>query len=428
MAKKLKAGDVIRGYRIAKVFGPGMMAISYAALSPSGAKVFFKQYKSPAPTVIWYKDFVAYQRELSARVSSGRVGNFAVRQVDAFEEAWGGRCYFQAYEFVENGADLQQVLDAEHEQHRQTKVAPTRDNIVWARHVTWAKVLVSGIAALHEAGIVHADLKPANAYLVEDRTIGSGYQLKLIDMDFSLMADQRAPWHGYQGYVGTDNYRSPEHLVRGGVPTKASDVFTCGLILHELLTGRHPYWSDDQAEYARQVQAYAARPPTLAGLMPAPADNAEVSQALHRCLSPDAAARPSAAELRSVLSGLGKSASVPKSPPTAAGVPRPSLVAGALVLQAPDGRSLRLGVRTELGKALMRQFGQDAEFWDHRQCVIERNADGRWILIPVSPTTNETLVNGRAVTHASTLSSGDQISVGREAKGIAKLPLTVRAG
>ena len=61
MAKKLKVGDVIHGYRITKVFGPGMMAISYAALSPAGKKVFFKQYKSPAPTVVWYEAFVAYQ-------------------------------------------------------------------------------------------------------------------------------------------------------------------------------------------------------------------------------------------------------------------------------------------------------------------------------------------------------------------------------
>ena len=62
MAKKLKVGDTIRGYRIVKVFGPGMMAISYAAQSPTGGKVFFKQYKSPAPTVVWYPAFVAYQK------------------------------------------------------------------------------------------------------------------------------------------------------------------------------------------------------------------------------------------------------------------------------------------------------------------------------------------------------------------------------
>jgi serine/threonine protein kinase len=235
MAKKLKVGDTIRGYRIRKVFGPGMMAISYGAEAPSGGKVFFKQYKSPAPTVVWYRDFVAYQRELSERVRGGKAAHFAVRQVDAFEEVWGGRCYFQAYEFVENGADLQQMLDEEREQHRRTGTAPTNDPAVWARNVTWAKVLMAGVAALHESRIVHADLKPANAYLIADPTIGAGYQLKLIDMDFSLLADRRAPWHGHQGYIGTDNYRSPEHLVRGGVPGLASDVFTCGLMLHELL-------------------------------------------------------------------------------------------------------------------------------------------------------------------------------------------------
>ena len=42
MAKKLKVGDTVRGYRITKVFGPGMMAISYGAQTHTGQKVFFK--------------------------------------------------------------------------------------------------------------------------------------------------------------------------------------------------------------------------------------------------------------------------------------------------------------------------------------------------------------------------------------------------
>ena len=54
MAKKLKVGDTIRGYRVTKVFGPGAMAISYAAATPDGSRrIFLKQYKSPAPTVVW---------------------------------------------------------------------------------------------------------------------------------------------------------------------------------------------------------------------------------------------------------------------------------------------------------------------------------------------------------------------------------------
>ena len=76
----------------------------------------------------------------------------SVGHVDSFEEVWGGRCYFQAYQFVENGADLQQVLDKEREAHRTTRKAPTSDPVIWARHATWAKVLVAGIAALYFIG------------------------------------------------------------------------------------------------------------------------------------------------------------------------------------------------------------------------------------------------------------------------------------
>ena len=429
MAKKLKVGDTIRGYRIIKVFGPGMMAISYGAQAPSGSKVFFKQYKSPAPTVVWYPAFVAYQKELSDRVRAGKAAHFAVRQVDAFEERWGGRCYFQAYEFVENGADLQQVLDKERERHRLTKSAPARDPSVWARHVTWAKVLTAAIAALHESKIVHADLKPANAYLIEDSTIGSGYQLKLIDMDFSLLSDRRAPWHGFQGYVGSDNYRSPEHLTRGSVPALGSDVFTCGLMLYELLAGEHPYWRDDQTEYAALVRAHAAKPPALLGAMPLPANNAEVSAALHRCLSPDPAARPTAAALRDILSGrsakpAGRGAFASAvSPARSTGTP---LVSEGIELLGPDGHSVRIGVRTELGKALVCQFGAEGEFWDNRQCVLERRAGAQWIVSPVAGTTNETLVNGKTLTAPHELRDGDLIAVGRQEKGVVKLPLTAR--
>jgi serine/threonine protein kinase len=403
-----------------------MMAISYAAQAPSGEKVFFKQYKSPAPTVVWYAPFVAYQKELSARVRDGKAAHFAVRQVDAFEAVWGGRCYFQAYEFVENGADLQQMLDRERERHRATKSAPVRDASVWARHVTWAKVLTAAIAALHESNVVHADLKPANAYLIDDPTIGSGYQLKLIDMDFSVLADRRAPWQGFQGYVGTDNYRSPEHLTRGSVPVLASDVFTCGLILYELLAGEHPYWREDQSEYAALVKAHAAKPPALLGSMPAPAQNAEVSAALHRCLSNDPAARPTAAALRDILSGRGpKAAPPPRKPATAPADGKP-LVSDAIELFGPDGRSLKIGVRTELGKALVRQLGPDGEFWDDRQCLLERSAGRQWVVSPVAGTTNETLVNGKTLTAPHALQHGDAIAVGRQEKGIAKMPLVVR--
>ena len=450
MAKKLKAGDSIRGYRVTKVFGPGMMAISYAAEGRGGVKVFLKQYKSPSPAVIWYPQFVDYQHELSRRVRDGKAARYAVRLVEGFEEVWGGRTYFAAFELVENARDLEHMLEEERDTHRRTKVPPTRDPIVWARHVTWAKVFMAGIAALHESKIVHADLKPANALLIKDPSLSAGYELKLIDMDFSLLADRKAPWHGYQSYIVTDNYRSPEHMTRGAIPSTASDIFTCGLILHELLAGVHPYWNEEQAEYARRVRAYESKPPALLGVMPAPAENAEVSAILHRCLSPEASARPTAPEIRAALSGRApKTVHVPATSRAATATPRPTggsptahrdatrpaaAVAGAkltstrIQLVATGGQSLPIGIRTEIGKAVLRRFGADAEFWDDKQCIVERRADGQWIVSPTPGTVNETLLNGAPLTTPRALTDGDVLAAGRSAKGISKLPLTARVG
>lgn len=445
MAKKLRVGDAIHGYRVTKVIGSGMMAISYGAESASGERVFLKQYKSPSPAIVWYAPFVAYQRELARRVRDGKAAHFAVRLIETFEERWGGPTYFAAYEFVENGRDLEHLLDEERETHRRTAVAPAADQAVWARHVTWAKVFMAGIAALHDARIVHADLKPANAYLLKDDALGSGYQLKLIDMDFSVLTDRRAPWHGHQGYVGTDNYRSPEHLTRGAVPIPASDVFTCGLILCELLTGVHPYWHEEQAEYARRVRAYDVAPPALLGVMPGPASNGVVSTMLHRCLAPDPALRPSAVAVRAVLAGRGGEAVAAARRPTTSAAPTaiaaaPTSMAAAptasaaasgaaltssrILLVSPGGAALRIGVRTPIGKAVLRAFGPEAEFWDVTQCTIERRADGQWMVTPAPATVNETLVNGAPLTTGRALRDGDVIAAGRSATGISKLPLT----
>jgi serine/threonine protein kinase len=248
-------------------------------------------------------------------------------------------------------------------------------------------------------------------------------------MDFSLLADRRAPWHGFQGYVGSDNYRSPEHLTRGAVPGTASDVFTCGLMLYELLAGEHPYWRDDQAEYAALVKSYAAKPPALLGSMPSPALNAAVSAALYRCLSPDPAARPSAASLRDILSGRGAKVDPPRTPAISAAASRlksQPLVADGIELVNSDGRALRISVRTELGKAVVRQFGPDGDFWDNHQCVLERGAARQWIVSPVSGAVNDTLINGKTLSAPRVLLTGDVIAVGRQEKGVVKLPLTVR--
>ncbi len=95
-------------------------------------------------------------------------------------------------------------------------------------------------------------------------------------------------------------------------------------------------------------------------------------------------------------------------------------------LVASGGESLRVGIRTEIGKAMLRRFGADAEFWDDRQCTVERRLDGQWIVTPARGTVNETLINGALLTAPRALSDGDVLAAGRSAKGISKLPLTAR--
>ena len=92
------------------------------------------------------------------------------------------------------------------------------------------------------------------------------------------------------------------------------------------------------------------------------------------------------------------------------------------------GQTLSLGVRTPLGKHIVRQFGDDSNVWNTEQCTIERGPDGAWQIVPEAGTTNETLLNGAAVTGPQPLREGDVIAVGRAEKGIAKLPLTVQPG
>ncbi|HEU4455630.1 MAG TPA: FHA domain-containing protein, partial [Longimicrobium sp.] len=112
----------------------------------------------------------------------------------------------------------------------------------------------------------------------------------------------------------------------------------------------------------------------------------------------------------------------PAAPEAASGPLRSERIA----LVGESGQSMTVGVKTPVGKHIVRQFGEDSNVWDTEQLTLERGADGTWQVVPAAGTTNETLVNGAPVTAPQPLNAGDVIAVGRAEKGIAKLPLTVR--
>ena len=414
MPKNMKAGDSVQGYEIIRHLNTGGFAISYEAKKvSSGDKVFFKQYKSPSCTVGWYNGYVDYQKELKKRIEDTPATKaFTYKFVDFFEAKFGPKTYFQVFEFVENGHNLEEILQ---------NIRSGR-GVEWEQRILMSKVLCAAINALHSVKIVHCDLKPANIQLFNAPELTMKYRLKVIDMDFSILSDREAPWHGKQGYVGSPQYFSPEHL-DGKVPTEASDVFTLGLMLYELLGGGHPYPADEE-EYKKAVTLHAIHP-VLGGGIPGATDK-EVACIMHRCLNPDASMRPTAQSVQNTLLGTmeGPKSIPPKPPvsPPAALVPPKRLE--SLELCNDTGETLKVTIRTPVGKLLVNKFGPDAQFYDNIQYTLEPR-DGKWMLCTNAKAQNETLINGVTAAGEIELKEGQILGVGREAKGVVKLPLKV---
>lgn len=158
--------------------------------------------------------------------------------------------------------------------------------------------VASGLAAVHAQGILHRDLSTNNVMLTD-----SG-QAKILDL--GLSKDTRVPPSVYSENVlaGTVSYIAPE-LVRSEPATFASDVFSFGVILYEVLTGRNPF----QAEHVTAVlyNTVSRTPEPIATLLPeAPA---RLGALVARCLEKNPAQRPAGMpeveeELEQILTGV----------------------------------------------------------------------------------------------------------------------------
>jgi serine/threonine protein kinase/tetratricopeptide (TPR) repeat protein len=130
-----------------------------------------------------------------------------------------------------------------------TALREALERMPYGQAVLWmAARLADGLAHAHERGILHRDLKPANVLLTDE-----GQPMLL---DFNLSEDTKPQSKASRAFVGgTLPYMAPEHLeaLRGGsrpppgvgggtTPVDArSDLYSLGVILYELLTGRHPF-------------------------------------------------------------------------------------------------------------------------------------------------------------------------------------------
>jgi eukaryotic-like serine/threonine-protein kinase len=159
--------------------------------------------------------------------------------------------------------------------------------------------VLDGLAAAHASGIVHRDVKPENVLLTADG------RLKVAD--FGLARAQAAAGHTRAGLlIGTVAYLPPEQ-VTGGSTGPRSDVYSAGVVLFELLTGRQPFTGDTPIAVAYQhVNTDVPAPSSLVPGIPAAVD-----QLVLAATSRDPALRPAdagefARGVRRVREGLGE--------------------------------------------------------------------------------------------------------------------------
>ena len=123
--------------------------------------------------------------------------------------------------------------------------------------IDYAQQIVSGLSAAHEKGIVHRDLKPENIFITKDDRV------KLLDFGLAKLRENSTDVHGSEDatkraltdpgmVMGTVGYMSPEQ-VRGAMADARSDIFSFGLILYEMLTGRRAFGGESVVETMHSI-------------------------------------------------------------------------------------------------------------------------------------------------------------------------------
>jgi eukaryotic-like serine/threonine-protein kinase len=162
-----------------------------------------------------------------------------------------------------------------------------------ATSIDFAAQIADGLAAAHARGIVHRDIKPENLIVTRDGRV------RIVDFGVAaLTAD--GPATSATSTAGTVAYMSPEQT-RGSAVDRRTDLWSLGVVLYEMLTGRRPFAGDDRASLVRSIREDDPPEPLHPGLALRP----ELSPLVRRCLAKAPESRPaSAAEIRDELRAL----------------------------------------------------------------------------------------------------------------------------
>ena len=187
-----------------------------------------------------------------------------------------------------------------------------------------ARKICAGLAAAHDRGVIHRDLKPQNIML------NKRGEPVIMDFGLAAVADQLT---GAEARNGTPAYMSPEQL-RGDEVTAKSDIYALGLVLYEIFSGRRAYEANTIGDLLKLQEGEQ-----ITSLTALASDvDPQVEKVIKRCLNPEPTLRPATA--------LAVAAALPGGDPLAAALaagetPSPELVAAS---GKTEGMDLRYSV------------------------------------------------------------------------------------
>jgi len=279
--EKLTTGSIFaKRYQIIEELGQGGMGKVYRALDKElNEEVALKLIRSEIATDD--RTLARFRNELknARKISHKNVGR--MHELMEYEGA-----YYISMEYIP-GQDLKSLL-------RQTG-KQTLDTVV-----SIAKEICEGLSAAHQIGIIHRDLKPSNIMI--DRKGDA----KIMDFGIARSLESKGIT-GAGMMIGTPEYMSPEQ-VEGEEADQRSDIYSLGVIIYEMVTGRVPFWGDTPLSIAyKHKHTIPQHPGEIIRQIPE-----ELSILIMKCLKKDKEKRfQSAEEVRAELEKIQKELLIP---------------------------------------------------------------------------------------------------------------------
>ena len=230
-------GKVLAGrYEIIEEVGKGGMAIVYKAKCRLlnrfvAVKVLKEDFKDD-------KEFVRrfnIEAQAAARIQNPHV-------VSVFDVGCEDGLYYIVMEYVE-GITLKQYIDKK-------KVIP------WKEAVGYTIQISEGLEEAHKNSVIHRDIKPQNIIMANDGI------LKVTDFGIARATSQSTMTMA-KSTIGTAHYLSPEQA-RGGYTDERTDIYSLGIVLYEMLTGKLPFNDESPVAIAiKHIQEKPKRPTEL---------------------------------------------------------------------------------------------------------------------------------------------------------------------